>query len=142
METVTEWVEIPRKVTINMTCDQEQGEDLSSLVKMAGSVIAVEPEMCEYVVHWPSKAGCPGQYLTGNAALVQGGAFGGNAPGEGEGGSSLVTWGVRLAVLALMVLMYRDPWRKVVIAALPLPVKQWLRSGADGSFIGSPRKTY
>lgn len=142
METVTEWVETPRKVTINITCDHEQGEDLSSLVKMAGSVIAVEPEMCEYTVHWPTKAGCPGEYLTGKASIdTQGGAFGGGAAGGGEGGSGL-TWCVWLVVLVLMVVMYRDGARKVVIAALPLGAKQWLRSGADGSFIGSPRKTY
>lgn len=144
-ETVTEWEEVPRKVTINMTCNSEQGEDMSSLVEMAGSVIAAEPEMCEYVIHWPSKAGCPGEVLTGQASLQIGDLGGGSGEtvmGDNGGGSSTWRWCWRLGMFVLAVVMYRDPCRKAILTVLPLPMKRWLRSGGDGSLLPSPRKSH
>ena len=50
-ETVVEWVDVPRSVVINMTCDMAtQREDMASIVRMASTVVAAEPEMCTYVV--------------------------------------------------------------------------------------------
>ena len=138
-ETVTEWEESPRKVTVNMTCDPAQGESISSLVKMAGSVIAIEPQMCEYVIQWPTRAGCPGEVLTGRASLEAG--SGGTNSVDGES-SAVWRWSLRLLMFVLAVLMYRDGWRKPIITVLPLPLKRWLRSGGDGSLLPSPRKSH
>lgn len=140
-ETVTEWEEVPRRVTVNMTCDHQQGESISSLVKMAGSVVAIEPEMCEYVIQWPTKAGCPGEVLTGQASLEAGSVTGGSASATGES-SAMWRWCLRVVILVLAVLMYRDSCRKPLIAVLPLPLKRWLRSGGDGSLLPSPRKSH
>ena len=132
---------MPRTVTLNLTCDATQGEDISSLVRMAGSVIAVEPEMCEYVVHWPSKAGCPGAGVSGLVSLEAQGATG--LGGGGDGGGGWAWWGgTRLAALVVAVLLYRDSWRKVVLSTLPAGARRWLRSGGDGSLLPSPRKSH
>eukprot|EP01047_Picozoa_sp_COSAG01_P048925 COSAG01_NODE_4801_length_4735_cov_3.710095_1_plen_379_part_00 len=139
-ETVVEWVDVPRKVTINMTCDQSaRREDMASIVRMAGKVVAGEPSMCEYVVHWPSAAGCPGSSISGRVH-----AIGGLNVQPSGWGSTILLWLMRICVLGLCIQLYRDSWRDSLMAALPGSARRFLRAGrGDGSLLpsSSPRKS-
>ncbi len=60
------WVPTPRQLTLRLRCDRsddavEEGgpAGLAAAMQLARRVRVVETEMCEYVVEWPTRHGCP-----------------------------------------------------------------------------------
>jgi hypothetical protein len=78
------WVPTPRQLTLRLRCDPDDpsgaeggsvGADLAAAMQLARRVRVVEAEMCEYVVEWPTRHGCPtppprGRVLASVAATV------------------------------------------------------------------------
>lgn len=135
-DTEVTWVDVPRKVTINITCDRTKREDLASIMREAGQVVATEPDMCEYVVEWPSMAGCPGVAVEGK---VQVGNMLNSRPSVLP---SVLIWCLRLTTLIGAVILYREESRAQFVALLPSALRRYLRGGIEISLLpsSSPRK--
>eukprot|EP01051_Picozoa_sp_SAG22_P007225 SAG22_NODE_500_length_9715_cov_29.986793_8_plen_382_part_00 len=151
VEPVVAWEEIPRKVTLNLTCDPDQGDDMASVIAMAGKVHASEPEMCEYTIVWPTRLACPtsfhlgydGEALTHTAKASY--SAGGASYSGGGGGGTFLWWIVALGVLAGMVQGLRENTRSSLVRMAPGPLKSFLEPGSGLGFggllgtTGSPR---
>jgi hypothetical protein len=81
------WVPTPRQLTLRLRCDPSDASgdmvDPAAAMQLSRRVRVFETEMCNYVVEWPTRYGCPG--LPHGAAL-RGAAAGGGGGGGGGGG--------------------------------------------------------